>query len=134
MCVSPLGVFVPTVGLPAALIWGGRAGRPTGGLFGSDDHLPNWSSQLAIEQFGLMFGAHLLQTYGGLARLREVLTRGLAPWLAQRAADVLRSRLDGGGRLNTLAQECGVSVSHFTRSLRATFGISAHQWLVQRRI
>ncbi len=94
----------------------------------------NWSSLLAIDQFSLMFGAHVLQTYGGLARLPEVVTRGLAPWQARRAAEVLRSRLDGGVRLSTLARECGMSVSHFTRSFRATFGISAHRWLVQRRI
>jgi AraC family transcriptional regulator len=94
----------------------------------------NWSSLLAIDQFSLMFGAHILQTYGGLARLPEVVTRGLAPWQARRAAEVLRSRLDGGVRLSTLARECGMSVSHFTRSFRATFGVSAHGWLVQRRI
>ena len=64
----------------------------------------NWSSLLAIDQFSLMFGAHILQTYGGLARLPEVVTQGLAPWQARRAAEVLRSRLDGGVRLNTLAQ------------------------------
>jgi AraC-like DNA-binding protein len=94
----------------------------------------NWSSLLAIDQFSLMFGAHLLQTYGGLARLPEVVTRGLAPWQARRAAEVLRSRLDGGVGLGALARECGMSVSHFTRSFRATFGVSAHRWLVQRRI
>lgn len=94
----------------------------------------NWSSLLAIDQFSLMFGAHLLQTYGGLSRLPEVVTRGLAPWQARRAAELLRSRLDGGVRLNALAQECGMSVSHFARSFRATFGVSAHRWLVQRRI
>ena len=94
----------------------------------------NWSSRLLIDQFSLMFGAHILQTYGGLARLPEVVTRGLSPWQARRAADVLRSRLDGGVGLNTLARECGMSVSHFTRSFRATFGVSAHRWLVQRRI
>ena len=95
---------------------------------------PDWSSQLAIDQFSLLFGAHLLQTYGGLARLPEVVTRGLAPWQARRAAEVLRSRLDGGVRLNVLARECGMSVSHFARSFRATFGMSAHEWLVRRRI
>ena len=95
---------------------------------------PNWSSLLAIDQFSLLFGAHLLQTYGGLARLPEVVTRGLAPWQARRAAEVLRSRLDGGVRLHVLARECGMSVSHFARSFRATFGVSAHRWLVRRRI
>ncbi len=44
-------------------------------LAGSRD----WSSLLAVDQFSLMFGAHLLQTYGGLSRLPEIVTRGLAP-------------------------------------------------------
>jgi AraC-like DNA-binding protein len=33
-----------------------------------------------------------------------------------------------------LAAACEVSVSHFARSFKATFGIPCHQWLTQRRI
>jgi AraC family transcriptional regulator len=94
----------------------------------------DWSSLLALDQFSLMFGAHLLQTYGGLSRLPEVVTRGLAPWQMRRAAEVLREHLDGGVHLGKVAQECGMSVSHFARSFRASFGVSAHRWLVLRRI
>ena len=35
------------------------------------------TSPLALDQFSLVFGAHLLQRYGGLVRLPEVTTRGL---------------------------------------------------------
>src|SRR4029078_3912667 len=33
-----------------------------------------------------------------------------------------------------VAQECGLSISHFARSFKASFGVSTHRWLVQRRI
>jgi AraC family transcriptional regulator len=96
--------------------------------------LQNWSSLLALDEFSLLFGAHLLQTYGGLSRLPQVVTRGLAPWQARRAAEVLRAHLEGGVRLSSVARECGMSVSHFARSFRSSFGISAHRWLVLRRV
>jgi AraC family transcriptional regulator len=94
----------------------------------------DWSSLLALDQFSLLFGAHLLQTYGGLSRLPEVVTRGLAPWQARRAAEILRAHLEGGVHLGTVARECGMSVSHFARSFKSSFGVSAHRWLVLRRI
>jgi AraC family transcriptional regulator len=93
-----------------------------------------WTSPLALDQFSLMFGAHLLQTYGGLVRLPEVTTRGLAPWQQRRATELLREHLAGGILLSRVARECGMSVSHFARSFRASLGVSAHRWLVLRRI
>jgi AraC-like DNA-binding protein len=33
-----------------------------------------------------------------------------------------------------MAQECGLSISHFARSFKAAFGISAHRRLVHRRV
>src|SRR6202020_382541 len=92
-----------------------------------------WTSPLALDQFSLMFGAHLLQTYGGLVRLPEVNTRGLAPWQQRRATEVLCEHLNGGILLSRVARECGMSVSHFARSFKASFGVSAHGWLGLRR-
>jgi len=93
-----------------------------------------WTSPLALDQFSLVFGAHLIQTYGGLVRLPEVTTRGLAPWQQRRATELLREHLDGGIRLSRVARECGLSVSQFARSFKASLGVSAHRWLVLRRI
>src|SRR5271155_1559298 len=93
-----------------------------------------WTSPLALDQFSLMFGAHLLQTYGGVVRLPDVTTRGLARWQQRRAAEVLREHLDGGILLSRVARECGMSLSHFARSFKASFGVSAHRWLILRRI
>lgn len=99
-------------------------------FIGSQD----WPSSLALDQFSLIFGAHLLQKYGGLSRLPEVSPRGLAPWQKRRATELLLEHLDGNVHLARVAQECQMSVSHFARSFKVSFGVSAHRWLIERRI
>jgi AraC-like DNA-binding protein len=42
--------------------------------------------------------------------------------------------MHGRIRLSDIARECGLSVSHFARSFKASFGTSTHQWLIQHRI
>jgi AraC-like DNA-binding protein len=37
-------------------------------------------------------------------------------------------------RLAEIARECDLSASHFARSFKTSFGVSAHQWLIQHRI
>ena len=59
---------------------------------------------------------------------------GLAPWQKRHAAALLATHLDGSLRLATLAGECGLSVSHFARSFRQSFGTSAHRYLILRRV
>lgn len=91
-------------------------------------------SLLALDQFSLILGAHLLQRYGVLQKIGKVSKGGLAPWQRRRAAELLRENLDGRIRLTDVARECSLSVSHFARSFRATFGISTHQWLIRHRV
>jgi len=49
-------------------------------------------------------------------------------------AELIHAHLDGELKLATLAGECGLSVGHFTRSFRNSFGTSAHRYLIQQRI
>jgi AraC family transcriptional regulator len=59
---------------------------------------------------------------------------GLGPWQKRRATELLSENLAGRIRLSQLARECGLSISHFARSFKVSFGMSTHRWLVQRRI
>jgi AraC family transcriptional regulator len=59
---------------------------------------------------------------------------GLAPWQVRRVAEMIRENLDGNIHLCDLARECGLSVSHFTRTFRKSFGMSPCRWLLERRI
>ena len=89
---------------------------------------------LELDQFQLTLGAHLLQRYGRIARPQVSAAGGLAKWQKQRALELLRENLDGSVRLCDLAKQCGLSVSHFARSFKATLGISGHQWLIRQRV
>ncbi len=94
----------------------------------------NKLGSLALDQFELTLGAHLLQRYGGMARMHPPKAGGLAKWQRQRAMELLRENLNGNVRLADLAKECGLSVSHFARSFKTAFGVSSHQWLIRQRI
>lgn len=91
-------------------------------------------SVLALDQFGLILGAHLLQRYGVSEKKGRTLKGGLLPWQKRQASELLHENLNGRIRLAEVAQECGLSVSHFARSFKISFGVSAHQWLIQHRI
>jgi len=51
----------------------------------------------------------------------------------ERRARLLEAQLDGEVTLSRLAQECGLSVSHFARAFRQSTGTSPHRWLLVRR-
>jgi AraC-like DNA-binding protein len=91
-------------------------------------------SVLALDQFSLILGAHLLQQYGVLQKTGQRSKGGLAPWQQRRASELLHENMHGRIRLADIARECGLSVSHFARSFKTSFGTSAHQWLLQHRI
>src|SRR5579859_8272818 len=89
---------------------------------------------LALDQLSLILGAHLLQRYGVLRKTARCSRGGLAPWQKRRASELLHENMHGRIRLSDVAGECGLSVSHFARSFKTSFGISTHQWLLQHRI
>lgn len=92
------------------------------------------SSVLALDQFSLILGAHLIQRYGVIQKAARHSKGGLAPWQKRRASELLHENLHGRIRLSDVARECGLSVSHFARSFKTSFGTSTHQWLIQHRI
>ena len=95
---------------------------------------PGRPGPLALDHLHLILGAHLLQQYAGLRKPTVTSVGGLGPWQKRRATELLSENLAGRIRLSQLAQECGLSISHFARSFKASFGVSTHRWLVQRRI
>jgi AraC family transcriptional regulator len=95
---------------------------------------PEQANRLFVDHVMLAVAAHVAHTYGDM---RLVVSRrpqgGLAPWQLRRATEILSSNL-GGVPLKELAQECRLSVSHFSRAFRRTVGVAPHNWLLMRRI
>ena len=93
-----------------------------------------WPSPLALDSLNQILAAHVLQKYGALRKPPTVSVGGLGPSQKRRATELLSENLSGRIRLSELAAACDLSISHFARSFKASFGVSAHRWLVQRRI
>jgi AraC family transcriptional regulator len=89
---------------------------------------------LALDRLELILGAHLVQRYGATKPRRAASRGGLASWQRRRATELLCANLDGSVRLADLARACGLSVSHFARAFKASFGVPCHRWLTEHRI
>jgi AraC family transcriptional regulator len=95
---------------------------------------PEQANRLFVEQVTLSVGVHAAYTYGGMKVEQRTVSGGLAPWQEKRATEILDGNLDGDISPASLAQECGLSASHFARAFRKSTGVAPHQWLLQRRV
>ena len=91
-------------------------------------------NRVFIDSVILAIGAHLVTTYGAPPSGPRFERGGLAPWQERKAKGMLLGNMDGGVMVSTIARECGLSDSQFSRSFRRTTGLPPHQWLMQRRI
>jgi AraC family transcriptional regulator len=90
--------------------------------------------RLALDQIGMVLGAHTLQAHCGAPKFAAWPRRGLEAWQKLRTEEMLRAHLEGNLTVKELASACSLSESHFARCFRTSFGTSAHQRLIQLRI
>ena len=95
---------------------------------------PGTGTALFVDCIALAFFAHVAYVYGGASLISEGKRGGLAPWQERRAKELIESRLASDLSGHELAQECGLSIAHFTRAFRQSVGESPHRWLMRRRI
>ncbi len=137
------GVFVEPTFLPAAAK---RAlavpvtGFPHDGLARAFDDL---AEELAIaddvlplftEGWAMQALAYVARASRAPEQRRAPLCNGLAPWQLRRAKEMLRANLSQNLSLQSVAQACRLSVSHFTRAFKASTGVPPYQWLIAARI
>jgi AraC-like DNA-binding protein len=89
---------------------------------------------LLLDHLELILAAHVIQRYGSAKRARAAVRGGLAAWQRRQVTEMLLDNLDGRTRLATLARTCDLSVSHFARAFKTSFGVTCHRWLTERRI
>lgn len=95
---------------------------------------PEQVNRMFTDHVALALGAHVAQTYGGMSVDLRPPRGGLAPHHERRVKAIVNANLDGEVSLDSLARECGLSTSHFSRAFRQSTGESPHQWLLQRRV
>ena len=95
---------------------------------------PDQASQLFVDYVLFALGIHVARTYGGMRALSPPIRGGLTARQIRRAKEILAGNLDGRVPLKEVARECGLSVSHFSRSFRRSVGAAPHNWLLTRRV
>jgi AraC-like DNA-binding protein len=95
---------------------------------------PEQANCLFTDYIAMALLAYVARTQCGMGMAQRVQRGGLAPWQERRAKELLMARLDGEVTLEALAQECGLSRSHFARAFKTTTGLPPHRWLLDRRV
>jgi AraC-like DNA-binding protein len=77
----------------------------------------------------------LMETWSGVGggAVRPV-HGGLTPWQANMAKEMLGRDLQKPVGLKEVALACGLSVSHFGRAFKYSFGMPPHRWVVLQRL
>src|ERR1700691_601788 len=88
---------------------------------------PEMFSQLFMDSFTMMVCSHLVGRYTEICEAIAMHKGGLGSWQRRRVVEVVREHLDGEIKLAKLADECGLSVSHFEFSFRVSSQASAHR-------
>jgi len=95
---------------------------------------PDEQSTLFIDHIALAFHAHVARFYGDASASPLLPLGQLAPWQLRRSIDFITAHLDGDPTIAQLAAQCGLSPGYFARAFRRTTGVTAHQWLMRKRI
>ncbi|MGT2440734.1 helix-turn-helix domain-containing protein [Bradyrhizobium betae] len=94
---------------------------------------PDEHSALFIDHIALAFHAHVTRFYSDVSVAALPLGQ-LAPWQLRRSIDFITAHLDGDPTIAELAGQCGLSPGYFARAFRRTTGVTAHQWLMRKRV
>lgn len=95
---------------------------------------PNRASKLFIDHVLHALNCHFVCSYGGIRQSTKHAQGGLTAHQIRRATEFLDAHLDGDINLQRVAEACELSVSHFARAFRQTFGKPPYRWMIERRI
>ena len=95
---------------------------------------PALFSSTFMNHFVMLFCSHVAHLCGSRRTDEAVHRGGLSTWQRRRAMELLSKGTYDDVRLAVVAKECRLSVSHFARSFKATFGLPVHRWVINQRV
>ncbi len=95
---------------------------------------PGPFTELAVDTLLLGLALHVARHYSNGKTLQSGDATRLAPWRIARVLDCIDGRLADALSLDHLARTAGLSTGHFARCFKSTFGVSAHRYVLERRV
>lgn len=95
---------------------------------------PRAAHPLFLDHIALALTTHIAGTYGGLDTEAAMPRAGLTPLQTRKAKQLMMDCLNEEIPISRLANECSLSVRHFSRAFRISTGVPPHRWLLQQRI
>jgi AraC-like DNA-binding protein len=122
------GLYAPNFG-GRDLVMFGLAQALAGAMENPGDGTAMFSDCIA-----LAFFAHIVRAYGSVPAGGRNACGGLAPWQLQRVRDFINANLAGDPSISQVANECGLSTTHFARAFKQTMGVPPYRWLTKQRV
>jgi AraC-like DNA-binding protein len=95
---------------------------------------PGFASALSAEAMGLQIAIEVARCDGANPPTEQRGSGGLAPWQMRRIEAYVFEHLSADLTLHDLAQLCGISVRHLSRTIRRAKGVSAYRWIANCRL
>jgi AraC family transcriptional regulator len=95
---------------------------------------PDQTSKIFLDHVLHALNCHFVCSYGRVTTPAVQFRGGLSLRQMRRATELLEAHLDGNIALQRVAEACGLSVSHFARAFKQSFGRPPYKWLTERRV
>jgi AraC family transcriptional regulator len=94
----------------------------------------NHASRFFVDHVMHALHCHFVCNYSGITPAAKPVQGGLSALQMRKATEFLNTHLDGEVDLQQVAWVCDLSLSHFARAFRQTYGKPPYRWLIERRI
>lgn len=95
---------------------------------------PSHASRFFVDHVLHALYCHFVCSYGSTSYTQIPVRGGLTALQMRRATEFLETHLDGDVDLAQVAAVCDLSLSHFARAFRQTYGKPPYRWVIERRI
>jgi AraC family transcriptional regulator len=95
---------------------------------------PRQANEMFLEHVSTAIQSHVFGRYVVATRPLKRYRSGLTARQLRIAKQAISENLKGGMCLSTIARECGLSPSHFTRAFAISVGQPPHRWLLEQRV
>jgi AraC family transcriptional regulator len=95
---------------------------------------PRLFSSAFMDTFVMLFCSHVVQRWNNALKEQNANRGGLSPAQKRKITEFTAAHIEQNITLSMLAEQCSLSVSHFSRAFKKSFGLPAYRWITLHRV